>query len=53
MGNIDFNENMSVQVFSPYQGRIIHACADLGDEVRKGQVLFTIESPDFIAASRI
>jgi cobalt-zinc-cadmium efflux system membrane fusion protein len=50
VGNIDFNEDRSVQVFSPYQGRIIQALANLGDEVRKDQVLFTIESPDFIAA---
>jgi cobalt-zinc-cadmium efflux system membrane fusion protein len=39
-----------VQVFSPYQGRIIRAFVDLGDEVKKDQVLFTIESPDFLAA---
>jgi membrane fusion protein, heavy metal efflux system len=50
VGNIDFNENASVQVFSPYQGRIIRAFVDLGDEVKKDQVLFTIESPDFLAA---
>jgi membrane fusion protein, heavy metal efflux system len=50
VGNIDFNENASVQVFSPYQGRIIRAYVDLGDEVKKDQVLFTIESPDFLAA---
>jgi membrane fusion protein, heavy metal efflux system len=50
VGNIDFNQDMNVQVFTPYQGRIIQTFADLGDEVRKGQILFTIESPDFIAA---
>jgi cobalt-zinc-cadmium efflux system membrane fusion protein len=50
VGTIDFNENMNVQVFTPYQGRIIQAFADLGDDVKKGQILFTIESPDFIAA---
>jgi membrane fusion protein, heavy metal efflux system len=50
VGNIDFNENASVQVFSPYQGRIIRAFVDLGDEVKKDQVLFTIESSDFLAA---
>ena len=50
VGNIDFNENASVQVFSPYQGRIIHAYVDLGDEVKKDQLLFTIESSDFLAA---
>jgi cobalt-zinc-cadmium efflux system membrane fusion protein len=50
VGNVDFDENLSAQVFSPYQGRIIRAWADLGDDVRKDQILFTVESPDFIAA---
>jgi len=50
VGHIDFNENASVQVFSPYQGRIIRAFLDLGDEVKKDQVLFTIESPDLLSA---
>ncbi|HMK87225.1 MAG TPA: efflux RND transporter periplasmic adaptor subunit [Steroidobacteraceae bacterium] len=50
VGIIDFDENMSLQVFSPYQGRIIQALVDLGDEVKKNQILFTVESPDFIAA---
>jgi membrane fusion protein, heavy metal efflux system len=50
VGNIDFNENAHVQVFSPYQGRIIRAFVDIGDEVKKDQVLFTIESSDFLAA---
>jgi cobalt-zinc-cadmium efflux system membrane fusion protein len=50
VGNIDFNEDRSLPVFSPYPGRIIRAFVDLGDEVRQGQVLFTLESPDFIAA---
>jgi cobalt-zinc-cadmium efflux system membrane fusion protein len=50
VGSIDFNGNASVHVFAPYQGRIIRAYLDLGDEVKKDQVLFTIESPDFLAA---
>jgi cobalt-zinc-cadmium efflux system membrane fusion protein len=50
VGNIDFNEDMNVQVFTPYQGRIIRAYSDLGDDVKEGQILFTIESPDFLAA---
>jgi membrane fusion protein, heavy metal efflux system len=49
-GSIDFNEDMSVQVFTPYQGRIIEAFPILGDQVEKGQILFTIESPDLIQA---
>jgi cobalt-zinc-cadmium efflux system membrane fusion protein len=49
-GSIDFNEDRAVQVFTPYQGRIIEAHPQLGDQVEKGQVLFTIESPDLIQA---
>jgi cobalt-zinc-cadmium efflux system membrane fusion protein len=50
VGIIDFNQDLNVQVFTPYQGRIIQTYADLGDLVKKGQVLFTIESADFLAA---
>jgi cobalt-zinc-cadmium efflux system membrane fusion protein len=50
VGNIAFNDDMNVQVFTPYQGRIMQALADFGDDVKKGQTLFTIESSDFIAA---
>jgi membrane fusion protein, heavy metal efflux system len=50
VGSIDFNENLNVQVFTPYQGRVLQTFADLGDEVKQGQTLFTIESPDFIQA---
>ena len=49
-GSIDYNEDMAVQVFTPYAGRIIDAYAKLGDEVKRGQILFTIESPDLIGA---
>jgi membrane fusion protein, heavy metal efflux system len=50
VGLIDFDQNLNVQVFTPYPGRIIDTYADLGDHVEKGQPLFSIESPDFIAA---
>jgi len=50
VGNIDFNEDRTVQVFTPYQGRIIDLYATLGDEVKQGQVLFTIDSPDLLTA---
>jgi membrane fusion protein, heavy metal efflux system len=50
VGSIDFNENLAVQVFSPYQGKIIRAYAEVGDQIKKGQTLFTIESPDLIQA---
>jgi membrane fusion protein, heavy metal efflux system len=50
IGNIDFNEDMAVQVFTPYQGRIIALYASVGDDVKKGQTLFTIDSPDLLQA---
>jgi cobalt-zinc-cadmium efflux system membrane fusion protein len=50
VGNIDYDEDLSVQVFSPYQGKIISAYANLGDDVRKGQPLYTIDSPDLMQA---
>ena len=50
VGSIDFNQEMSVQVFTPYQGRIVGLFATIGDEVKKGQTLFTIDSPDLLQA---
>jgi membrane fusion protein, heavy metal efflux system len=50
VGSIDFNEYMTVQVFTPYQGRIIALYAGVGDDVKKGQTLFTIDSPDLLQA---
>jgi membrane fusion protein, heavy metal efflux system len=50
VGGIDFNEDMSVQVFTNYQGRIIQLFAEVGDEVKKGKALFTIDSPDLLQA---
>jgi cobalt-zinc-cadmium efflux system membrane fusion protein len=50
VGSIDFNEDMETQVFTPYQGRIIALYADIGDDVKKGQTLFTIDSPDLLQA---
>jgi membrane fusion protein, heavy metal efflux system len=50
VGSIDFNEDMASQVFPPYQGRIVKLFAKIGDNVRRGQALLTIESPDLIQA---
>jgi len=50
VGSIDFDEDMAVQVFTPYQGRIIALYASIGDDVKKGQTLFTIDSPDLLQA---
>jgi cobalt-zinc-cadmium efflux system membrane fusion protein len=50
VGSIDFNEDMTVQIFPPYQGKIIDLYPKVGDEVTKGQTLFTIDSPDLLNA---
>jgi len=50
VGSIDFNEDMETQVFTPYQGKIIALYAGVGDDVKKGQTLFTIDSPDLLNA---
>ncbi|HTR84784.1 MAG TPA: efflux RND transporter periplasmic adaptor subunit [Reyranella sp.] len=50
VGSIDFNQNMVVQVFTPYQGRILTTRASVGDHVLRGQVLFTVDSPDLLQA---
>ena len=48
IGNIDFNNKLyfdstlSVQVFAPREGRIVKAIAELGDEVQKGEPLYTV-----------
>jgi membrane fusion protein, heavy metal efflux system len=50
VGAIDFNENLLVQVFSQYMGKIIKANFNIGDDVKQGDVLFTIDSPDLLQA---
>jgi multidrug efflux pump subunit AcrA (membrane-fusion protein) len=50
IGSIDFDNKLyfdntlSVQVFPPRQGRITKAVAELGDQVQKGQLLYTINT---------
>lgn len=50
VGGISFADDLSVQVFPSYQGKLIKCLAELGDQVQKGQPLYTIESPDLIQA---
>jgi len=50
VGNIDFNEDLLVQVFTPYQGRLVTLDGKIGDTVKTGQVLFTIDSYDLLQA---
>ena len=50
VGNIDFADDLSVQVFPAYQGTIIKTFVELGAKVQKEQPLYTIKSPDLIQA---
>jgi cobalt-zinc-cadmium efflux system membrane fusion protein len=50
VGTIDFNREMSVDVFAPFPGKIITLLAKAGDDVQKGATLFTLDSPDLVQA---
>jgi cobalt-zinc-cadmium efflux system membrane fusion protein len=50
IGNVDFDNDLNVQVLPTVQGRLIKAFAKLGDNVKKGQELYTIDSPDLATA---
>ncbi len=50
VGGISFADDLSVPVFPQYSGKILKALAELGDQVQKGQALYTIDSPDLIQA---
>jgi cobalt-zinc-cadmium efflux system membrane fusion protein len=50
VGSISFADDLAVQVFPSYQGKIIKSLVELGDEVQKDQPLYTIDSPDLIQA---
>ena len=50
VGNISYADDLSVDVFPPYQGTIIKAYVELGAQVQNDQPLYTIKSPDLIQA---
>ena len=49
-GKIAVNGDRSTPVFSPYSGRITRVIAGLGDSVKAGQPLATIEASEFAQA---
>lgn len=51
IGIIDLNQDQAVQVFSPYQGRIGQMAVRAGDDVSKGQLLYTVQIPDLAQAA--
>jgi len=50
VGSISLADDLSVDVFPNYQGKLIKALVELGDKVQEGQPLYTIDSPDLIQA---
>ena len=48
VGNISYADDLSVDVFPPYQGTIIKALVELGAQVQKDRPLYTLKSPDLI-----
>jgi multidrug efflux pump subunit AcrA (membrane-fusion protein) len=52
VGSIDFDNklyfdnNLSVQAFPPREGKIVKTLAELGDQVQKGEPLYTIATRD-------
>jgi membrane fusion protein, heavy metal efflux system len=49
-GGIDFDQNQTVVIYSHYPGRILDAGPNVGDYVEKDQFLFSMQSPDLLAA---
>ena len=50
VGAVAFNDEKTVQVFPSYQGKINGVFVKIGQDVKKGQVLYTIDSPDLVQA---
>jgi len=50
LGYIDFDQERSVAITPPYAGRITSVKVQPGDDVGRGAVIYTIESPDLIQA---
>jgi cobalt-zinc-cadmium efflux system membrane fusion protein len=50
IGQIAFNEDASTNVFTPFSGRVTRLMARIGDEVKRGDPLFEIDSPEVVQA---
>jgi cobalt-zinc-cadmium efflux system membrane fusion protein len=46
-GSIALNSDTATQVFSPYSGRVTRVIAGIGEHVKKGAPLFSIEASEF------
>lgn len=50
IGQIAFNEDQSTVVLTPFSGRVTKLLAKPGDEVKRGDPLFEIDSPEVLQA---
>jgi cobalt-zinc-cadmium efflux system membrane fusion protein len=50
VGTITFADDLSVQVFPTGQGKLLEKFVELGDEVKKGQPLYSVDSADLAQA---
>lgn len=50
IGQIAFNEDASTIVLSPFSGRVTRLIAKIGDDVKRGDPLFEIDSPEVLQA---
>jgi cobalt-zinc-cadmium efflux system membrane fusion protein len=48
-GRLVWNEDQTVRVFSPFNGRVMEILVNTGQQVQAGQSLAAIQSPDFNA----
>src|SRR3569833_3258798 len=51
-GRIALNSDTATQVFSPYSGRVIRVIAGIGQHVKKGAPLFSIDAAEFAQTQR-
>ncbi|PXV61597.1 membrane fusion protein, cobalt-zinc-cadmium efflux system [Dyella jiangningensis] len=50
VGYVDFDQDRLAQVNSPYAGRVREVMVKAGDAVKRGQALFSVDSPDLTQA---
>jgi cobalt-zinc-cadmium efflux system membrane fusion protein len=50
-GRIVYNDNSTARVFSPINGRVLKITADIGQEIKAGDELLTLDAPDFAQAT--
>jgi cobalt-zinc-cadmium efflux system membrane fusion protein len=50
-GVVDFDHDRATEVLAPFSGAVTRVLVNLGDNVKKGEALATLDSPDFAGAA--